>query len=203
MGPWPVIVLAAGTSRRFGSDKRFACLADGRYMLERTLDECRRLSALRYLVVDSEQANVLALAQSYDFRSVVAGQAVQGMGSSLAAGVAALPSSVTACWICPADLPALSVAALQPLVQRLLASEAGYEPVVTALAPSFQGRRGHPAWIARSHFDYLLSLSSDQGAKALWQPGAGGQVQAVDHSGVVLDADTPEQLYNIQLGSAD
>lgn len=194
MGPWPLIVLAAGASRRFGSDKRFASLADGRCLLERTLAECSRLSTQRYLVLESEREDTLSLAMRYDYIPVIAGRAGRGMGASLAAGVAALPPDVSGCWVCPVDLPVLEVSALQPLVDRLLAEEAGAGASISALAPSYEGKRGHPAWISTQHFAVLKALDADQGARFLWQVGSGGECQPVDHPGVVLDADTPEQL---------
>lgn len=198
MGPWPLIVLAAGASRRFGSDKRFASLADGRSLLERTLAECSRLSAKRYLVLESEREDTQSLALRYGYIPVIAERARNGMGASLAAGVAALPANSTGCWVCPVDLPALDVSALRPLFERLFVAEAGSDASIEALAPSYEGRRGHPAWISAQHFGFLQTLNGDEGAKRLWQAGGGGLCETVDHAGVVLDADTAEQLAAIK-----
>lgn len=155
--------------------------------------ECGRLSEQRYLVLESEREDTQSLAKHYDYIPLIAERAGRGMGASLAAGVAALPVAATGCWVCPVDLPALDVSVLQPLVDRLLAAEADSGASISALAPSHEGRRGHPAWISARHFDVLKALDADEGAKRLWQTG-GGECQPVAHPGVVLDADTPEQL---------
>lgn len=191
-GPWPVIVLAAGASRRFGSDKRFARVQGDATLLERTLRECKGLARQRFLVLESERPVAMQLAQQYSYQVVIAERAGDGMGASIAAGVKALPESCDACWICPVDLPVLRIDSLHPLLDCIRLT-----PDITALAPEYEGQRGHPVWISRQHFDYLQGLSGDVGARDLWRSDGPGRRIAVDHAGVILDADTPSALRQI------
>ncbi len=119
------------------------------------------------------------------------GAATAGMGDSIAAGVRATPSA--AGWlILPADLPLVRADTLRRLAEA---------PACPVLAPSFEGRRGHPVRFAAALAGELLALQGDRGAASIVraQEAQGGlQLLPVDDEGTVLDVDTPEALAEAQ-----
>src|SRR5438045_6501404 len=89
------IVLAAGGARRFGSQKLLAD-AGGVRVIERVVDVARAESDVTYVVIGSEAHELLRVLASRGV-SIVRNLAwAEGLSTSLAAGVAALPPEVEA-----------------------------------------------------------------------------------------------------------
>src|SRR5574343_985648 len=178
------ILLAAGSSRRFGSDKRLQALADGTPM---ALAAARNLvaSCPRSIAVirpgDTALAELLAAA---GLETVVCPAAGQGMGHSLAAGVAA--SGQAGGWLVAlADMPYIQPASYRAV---LAAVQGG----ATLARAAHGGRPGHPVGFAAGHRHALLALTGDQGGKAIIEahPGAVA-ICSVDDPGVLKDVDQP------------
>lgn len=111
-----------------------------------------------------------------------------GMGSSLRAGLASLPSGVAAVVVTLADQPLIGVEAIRRLRRR--ASDA---PAVVA---TYQGRPRNPVLLARSVWPDVLALATgDTGARA-WLRANPGLVRHVrcDDTGSPADLDTPADL---------
>ncbi len=109
---------------------------------------------------------------------------IQGMGSSIATGVAATQNAQG--WlILPADLPLI-----QPESLRQLASALEKHDVVV---PTVQGQRGHPVGFSNICLPDLLKLQGDQGAKHITHLYDLHFVPLED-VGCILDVDTPEAL---------
>lgn len=80
------------------------------------------------------------------------------MGSSLRAGLAALPADVEAVIVLPVDMPGLTAEA----VRRVRAHAA---PTALAAA-TFHGRRGHPVLFGRAHWAGAAAAAiGDTGAR--------------------------------------
>lgn len=181
------LVLAAGSGRRFGADKRRALMADGMPLLAATLAQAQRNFAQVAVVLrpadDPRQLGVPAGVQV-----IYCTTAEQGMGHSLAAGIAALhgqPASAIA--ILLGDMPWVRSATLQALSAPAAAQRMVF--------PLHAGERGHPVLFGRDFWAPLQALSGDAGAKALLaaHPDAWLGV-AVDDLGVLRDVDTPAAL---------
>ena len=108
----------------------------------------------------------------------------QGMGSSIATGVAAT-TKASGWLILPADLPLI-----QPGTLRRVAQALGTHPVVL---PFVNGQRGHPVGFGSACREALLALSGDEGAKSVVQ-GHTAQRIDLDDIGCLLDVDTPQAL---------
>jgi molybdenum cofactor cytidylyltransferase len=83
------IVLAAGRSRRFGSDKLLHPLADGTPMALACATALRAVVPRTVAVIKGEDAALAALFAAHGIETTIADQADSGMGASLAAGIAA------------------------------------------------------------------------------------------------------------------
>ena len=175
-----VLILAAGRGERFRAaggqtDKLHAPLSTAhgtRTVLEHVI-EAARTSGLPWHVVTPD---------------ATAHHSEQGMGTSIATGVAATPDAHG--WlILPGDLPLIQPSSLQAVAQALR-QHATVVPVV-------DGQRGHPVGFAASCRHALLALRGDQGARSVL-------VQHPPHAlvlhdaGCTLDVDTPELLQKAQ-----
>ena len=181
------VLLAAGFSRRFGADKRWQPLADGTPLALASARKLRAACAEVVVVLRPEDAVLAEAVAALGCQPLPFAGVVEGMGSSLAAGVAA--SREAEGWLVAlADMPAIAPATYALLV-------AGLRQGAPLIAPSHQGQRGHPVGFSRHWRDELLALHGDQGARSLLQTHAVAlQRVAVDDPGILLDIDAPADL---------
>ena len=168
--PAPVfaVILAAGTSSRFGSDKLLALL-DGRPVLEhviRAVQACERAGTIRasYVVVSARDTAAARLVQRLDARVVAATRAGDGMAWSLRAGfeavIAAAPTGPAAALVVLGDQPTLQPGVVAALVRRWRASGAG---VVRPRYDDEPEVPGHPVLLDRSRWAGIAALEGDHG----------------------------------------
>lgn len=181
------ILLAAGSSRRFGADKRLHPLADGTPM---AIASARHLAAVcpRTIVVIRPGDTALAsLLVADGLETVVCAAAEQGMGHSLSSGVAA--SAGAAGWlIALADMPYIQPASYHAVIQALQSG-------ARMARPEFAGKMGHPVGFAADCFTALLALTGDQGGKAILDADPAALAACpVDDPDVIKDVDQPSQI---------
>jgi molybdenum cofactor cytidylyltransferase len=181
------VLLAAGSSRRFGSNKLLALLPDGTPLVLAALRRLRSVLESVIVVVHPQDTVVPGLLAADRVQIVVCQHADAGMGASLAAGVAA--SSAARGWlIALADMPAIQVSTLQRVAQAL-------DDGAVLVAPFHSGRRGHPVGLHSKFRDELLALSDDAGARVILARHAAVLTRLdVDDAGVLFDVDTPDDL---------
>lgn len=194
------IVLAAGASCRFGSDKlsypvtlEGATLPIAAHSLLPWLEtfNCvtvvvRRGSGAFRQVIET----ALGLKQPGRIRWVECADAARGMAFSLACGVRANPNA--AGWLIGlADMPLLPKDAVAG-VRAALSSGA-------ALAvPTSGGAWGHPVGFSSGYREELLTLQGDGGARPLIERDAGKVMQVkIGDAGIFLDIDFPGDLRKV------
>ncbi|QXI46353.1 nucleotidyltransferase family protein [Pseudomonas anuradhapurensis] len=179
------LVLAAGSARRFGADKRRVALADGRSLLAHSVERARAAFAdVRVVLRAGERGEDFGLPG--ECRIVASPEAAAGMGHSLAAGAGSLrDSQAQAVAILLGDMPWIEPATLCRLAEAASPS--------TIVLPRHAGQHGHPVIFGRDFWPALERLGGDEGARALVR---GHQaccvVVEVEDAGVLLDVDTPE-----------
>ena len=172
-----LILLAAGRSERFGGDKLTAPFR-GKSLWEWAAGSAERAGfAHLYLIVGDHSK--IGIRQNW--QTVVNPAAASGMGTSIAAGVAAAASHRRIV-IALADMPMVD-----PNHLRLLAAESG--PVFTRQA---DGTAGSPAAFDDDSFNALRSLGGDRGARSLSFPDA--KIIEPGEEALVVDIDTPSEL---------
>lgn len=181
------ILLAAGSSRRFGADKRLQPLADGTPMV---LASARRLAAAcaRSLVVIRPGDTVLArLLAAEGLESVVCNEAELGMGHSLSCAIAA--SAVADGWLVAlADMPYIAPASYHAVLAAL-------QDGAGLARPTYQGKSGHPVGFAAQYLPQLLALTGDQGGKAILDAHPDALRRCpVEDAAILKDIDQPAQL---------
>lgn len=182
------ILLAAGQSQRFGSDKLQHRLADGTPMV---LAAARCLQAVlphSIAVIRPDAAELATLLQAQGLTLVVNPQATDGMGGSIACAVQA--SHQASGWVIAlGDMPFIQSATIQQVVD-------GLQQGAVLSAPVYQGQRGHPVGVAAECGDWLAQLSGEQGASRLFQllPPEKIRLFSVADAGVCRDIDWPHDL---------
>src|SRR6056297_791122 len=184
------ILLAAGFSRRFGSDKRRHVLEGGQSLLSRSVALyarafCRLIVVLRPEDDDlAEQA--LAAAPDHRVEVVRCADASAGMGHSLACGARAGAGS-DYLFVALADMAWVRPETLQRL--RLALQQAPDNAIVQ---PVYRDQPGHPVGFGAAHLAALAELQGDEGARSILHQAADVvQRLSVDDPGVLEDLDQP------------
>lgn len=196
-GDIAAIVLAAGASRRFGSDKLLHPLArDGvisplaAHSLRPWLDTFRHTTVVvrsGAKVFRNAIEAALGANKSAAIHWIECADASQGMAASLACGIRA--NLDAAGWMIGlADMPAVPAPAIAGVRDALLAGAA-------LAAPTRAGRLGHPVGFTGYYREELLALHGDIGARYLLERDRSDVVEIeIDDAGIFADIDTHSDL---------
>ena len=188
------ILLAAGKGTRFGGDKLLAPLREAAG--EVPAGTPMGIAAYRHLlaaipeavaVVRAGDAVLAAALVSEGARVIECRRADEGMGASLACGVAATADADG--WVVAlADMPWIQVATIRAVSEAIAAG-------ADIAAPEFNGRRGHPVAFSRRHGPALAALEGDEGARTvLAAHRAAVRTIVVADEGVVRDVDRRDDI---------
>lgn len=192
MKPSPItgILLAAGASRRFGTDKLTQSLPNG---VPVAVQACRHLLMACdqvLVVVRPGSTTLIDQLTPLGVEIAVCDTASQGMGASLAFAIQSRPDA-HAWLIALADMPGIQTETLRQVADAL-------RDGALLAAPQFQGRRGHPVGFSAALGEALRNLQGDQGAKSLLRTHAQALTQIdCEDPGILWDIDHPEDLLNL------
>ena len=181
-----VVLLAAGRSERFGSNKLLADFR-GRPMVCCVLEALRAVPAEKIcVVIGSDQ--VAMLVREYGC-SVIRNNTPQlGQAHSICLGVLAM-QDMDAVLLMAGDQPKITGESLASLVSAFCASSKG----IACLRD--ETHMGNPAVFSKAYFPQLLALSGDRGAKGILRANEDDLlVVSCVHQGELADADTPQEL---------
>jgi molybdenum cofactor cytidylyltransferase len=116
---------------------------------------------------------------------IFSADAERGMGATLAAAVRAT-SDADGWLVALGDMPWIEPSSIEAVARALDSGE-------TLVAPSYHGKRGHPAGFGMAHRDTLAALDGDAGARALFSLQTPFMVE-VDDPNVLRDVDLPSDL---------
>jgi CTP:molybdopterin cytidylyltransferase MocA len=152
------LLLAAGAGRRMGSPKALLRDPDGTAWVARVAQLLLEGGCAGVVVVVGAAADAVIPLVPASAQVVVATTWAEGMGASLRAGLAAVPTTSDAVVVSLVDTPGVTA----QVVARLVAL-AG--PAVLARA-GYGGRPGHPVLIGRAHWPGVAAHSlGDAGAR--------------------------------------
>ncbi len=181
------LLLAAGRSTRFGSNKLLQPLADGRPMAQVAASKLMAAFAQVIAVVHDEEPELAALLERAGLDVTVCPHAREGLGASLSWGVRQTRQADG--WlIALADMPWIA-----PETFRAVASSVTAPHLIAA--PVYQGQRGHPVAFGRDFRERLLASSGDTGARHLLKDCASHLILLpCQDAGVLRDIDLPGQI---------
>lgn len=184
------IVLAAGSSARFGKTKQ--------------LIHWRGMPLIRHVVIKAIEADlspiiVVVGSQKDEVTAIIIDLPVEivhnpewefGQSTSLVAGLNALNGRQKGCIFLLADQPQVTVPVLRSLVEAHALTSA---PII---APLVLGQRSNPVLFDQVTFADLMEIKGDQGGRAIFSKYPIQWLEWLDQA-LLIDIDTPEDLIKL------
>lgn len=182
------VVLAAGTSSRFGRRNKLLATVAGVPVVRRVVERvCEVLPTV--VVVVGHDADAVRSAVSDCPATCVKNEAyATGQASSVRCGVDAVGTSVDGALFALGDMPDVQPSSIRLLVDAFGAGVG--DPAVAA----FEGQRGNPVVFGRQYFERLAALSGDVGGRVVIESAPEAVLVATGDPGVRRDIDTPGDL---------
>jgi len=187
------VILAAGQSRRMGAVNKLLAVFDGKPMVRHVVEALSQSNVAEKVVVLGHEADKVAAALTgLDVRLVFNPHFASGQGSSVAAGVAALGTDVSDVLIALGDMPLVTTAVIDKLIDAHLEQPDHHRRITL---PHSDGRRGNPVLWGRAFLPELKALSGDSGGRQLLAEHiVAHNLVAVEDGAVTQDIDTAEAL---------
>lgn len=190
------IILAAGSSRRFGDDKRKLTLDSGRTVLEETIHHTAQAVANVLVVLrygDAQFGRELdSKLDNPNIQVFCAPDSALGMAHSLSNAIHIVQGKGwDAAMIVLADMPYSDPQTLKDLLAAIEETDMEH-PIVL---PANQGRQGHPVIFSSRYYDEIRAMTGDRGARALIDEHPANVVEvSVSDDGIFRDIDLPEDV---------
>src|SRR6266545_2276115 len=189
------VVLAAGRSTRMGGPNKLLAEIAGRPLLRIVVEEALASHAKPVIVVvGHERAEVEKALAGLPVQLIHNPDFAQGLGTSLKAGIAAVPAEADGAIVCLGDMPQVDAS----LIDRLIAA---FDPDRGALIvmPTVEGRRGNPVLWSRRFFPDLMAIEGDVGARHFIGRYSEAVVEVpLEGRAALVDIDTPEALVGVK-----
>jgi molybdenum cofactor cytidylyltransferase len=186
------VLLAAGASRRFGSENKLLTDIGGLPLIRRVAEEIDQSSVNGIVVVTGcDQSLVERALDGLLLNFAHNPNWPAGMGSSIAVGISALDPNAQGALVVPGDMPFLTSSLFDRVI--LAFREAQFEPIV--FPASAAGEQRNPVLWPRRFFPLLTSLKGAEGGKRLLASLAGScKALPVPNEVALADVDTPKDL---------
>lgn len=192
------IVVAGGSSQRFGSENKLLARLDGIPLVEHTFRSVVDSGFRVRFVVTSvvSQPAIEAIAERHSFDIIVNANAEQGLGSSIASGVREIPASVEGFAIFLGDMPFIQ---RDSIVQ--VSREFHNQRSQAIVRPRVGKAIGHPVFFPASLREQLSCLDGEEGAGAVIRSNRHLlRLVDVDDAGIREDIDTKDDLVDYESG---
>lgn len=184
-GPVAGVLLAAGTSSRFGSANKLLAMIDGEPLVRRsarTLVDARTDPSI--VVVGYEGDRVREALSNLNLEFVENNRYEAGQATSVVAATRELADRpVDAVVFALGDMPFVERETVTALIDAYRAD------VGDAIAPAYEGRRGNPVLFDARYFGDLTGLAGDTGGRGVLLGAENACLLNVDDPGVLRDVD--------------
>jgi molybdenum cofactor cytidylyltransferase len=181
------IVLAAGTSSRFGAGNKLLAPYCGQAMVRSVVEAALATELDPVIVVTGHEAP--AVREALAGLEVVYAHNAQfaaGQSGSLKTGIANVPPRCDGAMILLGDMPQVTAEIINQLLDA-------FTDETCIVVPQHGGERGNPAILGRSSFAELENAAGDVGARRLLVADNVRMID-MDTDAVLRDFDTPESL---------
>lgn len=184
------IILAAGLGSRFGKAPKLLTEWRGKPLVRHVADAALAARVSPVLAVVGHRGEEVGAALSgFDLKLVPNSAYAEGLSTSLKAGFAALPLGYDGAVILLGDMPLVTPALIDGLVQAWRR-----QGEAVAAVPTHAGRRGNPVLLARSLTPEIALLTGDGGAGPLLRSQTYVLEWPVDDPAILQDVDTAAAL---------
>lgn len=192
------VLLAGGESRRFGFANKLLAQIDGTVLIEKLACEIADSGVADLVVVTGAEADATRSAlQSLPVRFVHNDNWGDGMGGSVAVGIASLSPALQGAFVVPGDMPRLTAGVFRRLAEAFAVPA---HPIVVPITR--EGAQRNPVLWPRRHFSKLAALAGPQGGKSLLDTLADERLDvAFEDESVFVDIDTADDYARFIAGA--
>lgn len=185
------VLLAAGTSSRFGDTNKLLATVGGKPIIRHAADTLLTSCVTSSIAIVGHEAEriqkvlpeALSVAMNPDYK--------QGQATSVATAIKAIGDADAAIFML-GDMPRIQPETVDLLVNGF---RAGFgDP----LAAAYEGRRGNPVLFGARHFDALTDVTGDTGGRDLILESEDAVLVETNDPGVLEDVDTQDDLTEVQ-----
>ena len=183
------IILAAGSSRRYGKTNKLVQIFQDKPIIRHVIDVLLEENEPKDLlvVVGHEKSKIIDLINNPKIKIVNNIDYKRGIGTSISCAMRHIEDYIQGVMIIPADMPFISKVDLQNLENKFI--ELNSTKVVF---PKYENSLGNPVILPKSYFDILKNLNDDEGARSHIKNKDYVTVNA--GIGTTLDIDTKEEF---------
>jgi molybdenum cofactor cytidylyltransferase len=187
------VLLAAGASKRFGTDNKLLAEINGRPMVRVVADALLGAGCIDgvLVVTGHDDQSIRRVLESLPVRFIFNADWRDGMGTSIAFGVSKLSAALDGAAIVPGDMPFLTSNVIERLGARF--EERNGTSIVFPVTPA--GAQRNPVIWPRRLFGLLEGLTGPEGGKRLLSELAdSSSAVLIPDEKVLLDIDTPDDI---------
>ncbi len=187
------IVLAAGSSSRFGSPKALAPISTKPNIIFLLTKLCATNIEELIVVLGADREKIEPLIFKHrKIRVVYNNDHYLGQISSVKAGLIASSQLARAFMILPVDCPFVRIETINRLLDHF------HETQPSILIPTFNGSKGHPPVIQKKLEENILKLTDQQNlAHILRDPKHQAKLLELPDEGIIQTFNTPQELQKI------
>lgn len=183
------VLLAAGTSSRFGDANKLLATVDGEPLVRRAIAPLLATDLHEVVVVLGHDADAVREALADLPVEFVENEAyADGQATSVRAGLRAVDEAADAALFALGDMPGVRAETIATLVTAFAAGMG--DPVV----PAYEGQRGNPVLFGHQFFDRLAAVAGDTGGRDVLLSSTTTTLVETGDQGVVRDVDRTRDL---------
>jgi len=152
----PVVILAAGESKRMGTPKGLLDYKGKRFILSQ-VEKIQKMGLSKIIIVlgKSKEDYLQKAPEIKQYNIKTNPHPEKGIFSSIQIGLSGLSEDVFGVFILPVDVPCPQERVWKAMLQNMKSSE------VNVVVPSYEGKKGHPVLLSLGFIRYILACKSD------------------------------------------
>jgi len=181
------VVLAAGQSKRFGSENKLLASVNGKQIIKQVVETvCSVLSEV-VVVIGHQSGKIRDVLNEYPVKFNKNKNYCDGQATSISTAIEAV-SSPDAILFVLGDMPYVQESTIALLVRAFNAGLG--DPIL----PAYKGQRGNPVIFGCQHFDSLRGVTGDVGGRSIFESAPDTTLVSTGDPGILRDIDTENDI---------